>query len=84
MALSELIQRLTVDHLHIVGDIYDRGPGPHIIMDKLMGYILWISNGEIMTYSGWGRQQDNRAVLQCCPHLCKICKSGDFGGWLWN
>ena len=36
--MSELIQRLTVDHLHIVGDIYDRGPGPHIIMDKLMDY----------------------------------------------
>ncbi|WP_368384280.1 fructose-bisphosphatase class III, partial [[Clostridium] symbiosum] len=38
IALSELIQRLIVDHLHIVGDIYDRGPGPHIIMDKLMTY----------------------------------------------
>ena len=37
-AISELIQRLVVDHLHIVGDIYDRGPGPHIIMDKLMSY----------------------------------------------
>ena len=32
IALSELIHRLTVDHLHIVGDIYDRGPGPHITM----------------------------------------------------
>lgn len=30
-AISSLIQRLVVDHLHIVGDIYDRGPGPHII-----------------------------------------------------
>lgn len=38
IALCELIQRLIVDHLHIVGDIYDRGPGPHIIMDKLMTY----------------------------------------------
>lgn len=38
VALCELIQRLVVDHLHIVGDIYDRGPGPHIIMDKLMTY----------------------------------------------
>lgn len=35
-AISELIQRLVVDHLHILGDIYDRGPGPHIILDKLM------------------------------------------------
>ena len=34
IAMSELIQRLTVDHLHIVGDIYDRGPGPHIIMER--------------------------------------------------
>lgn len=38
IALSNLIQRLVIDHLHIVGDIYDRGPGPHIIMDTLMKY----------------------------------------------
>jgi len=38
IALSELIQRLVIDHLHIVGDIYDRGPGPHKIMDKLIEY----------------------------------------------
>ena len=38
IALSELIQRLVVDHLHVLGDIYDRGPGPHFIMDRLMQY----------------------------------------------
>lgn len=38
IALCNLIQRLVVDHLHIVGDIYDRGPGPHIIMDTLRHY----------------------------------------------
>ena len=38
IALSYLIQRLVIDHLHIVGDIYDRGPGPHIIMDTLCNY----------------------------------------------
>ena len=38
IALAGLIQRLVVDHLHIVGDIFDRGPGPHIIMDTLMNY----------------------------------------------
>lgn len=38
VALSNLIQRLVVDHLHIVGDVYDRGPGPHIIMDTLRRY----------------------------------------------
>lgn len=37
-ALCSLIQRLVVDHLHIVGDIYDRGEGPHLIMDTLSQY----------------------------------------------
>ena len=38
VALGNLIQRLVIDHLHIVGDIFDRGSGPHIIMDMLMKY----------------------------------------------
>ncbi len=38
IVLSNLIQQLAVDHLHILGDIYDRGPGPHIIIDELMKY----------------------------------------------
>ena len=38
VALSDLIQRMVIDHLHIVGDIYDRGPGPHLIMDVLTKY----------------------------------------------
>jgi fructose-1,6-bisphosphatase III len=38
IAIGKLIQRLTIDSLHIVGDIYDRGPGAHIIMDILCDY----------------------------------------------
>lgn len=38
IAMCNLIQRLAIDSLHIVGDIYDRGPGAHIIMDKLCSY----------------------------------------------
>lgn len=37
-AICELIQRFAIDRLHIIGDVYDRGDGPHIIMDKLMEY----------------------------------------------
>ncbi len=33
--LSYVIQRLSVDQLHILGDVFDRGPGAHIIMDHL-------------------------------------------------
>ena len=35
-ALAQLIQRLAVYRLHIVGDIFDRGPRPDIILDELM------------------------------------------------
>lgn len=38
VALAELIKRLAVDHLHIVGDIFDRGGDADKIMDLLMEY----------------------------------------------
>lgn len=38
IAMAELIQRLVIDHLHILGDIYDRGPSPDLIMDQLEQY----------------------------------------------
>ena len=34
--LAFLIQRFVVDHLHVIGDIYDRGPAPDKIIDRLM------------------------------------------------
>jgi fructose-1,6-bisphosphatase III len=37
-ALAKLIQCLAIAHLHIIGDIYDRGPGAHLILDELMAY----------------------------------------------
>ena len=41
IALANVIQRLAIDQLHILGDIYDRGPGAHIIMDYMQGYHSW-------------------------------------------
>ena len=37
-SLSDLIKRLVIDHLHLVGDIFDRGGGASKIMDRLMSY----------------------------------------------
>ncbi len=34
--VGELVQHLTVDRLHLVGDVYDRGPAPQAIMDELL------------------------------------------------
>ena len=38
VACADLIRRMVVDHLHVVGDIYDRGPSPHLILDSLMNH----------------------------------------------
>lgn len=37
-AMCDLIQRLVIDSLHIIGDVFDRGPGAHLIMDILCNY----------------------------------------------
>ena len=36
VAICNVIQKLSIDQLHILGDIFDRGPGAHIIMDYLL------------------------------------------------
>lgn len=70
IAISDLIQRLNIDHLHIVGDIYDRGPSPHLIMDRLIEYnnvdIQW-GNHDIL----WiGAALGNKA---CIANVIRIC-----------
>ncbi len=41
IAMSNVIQRLSIDSLHILGDIYDRGSGAHLILDYLKYYHNW-------------------------------------------
>ncbi|MGX8696794.1 MAG: fructose-1,6-bisphosphatase [Prevotella sp.] len=41
VAICNVIHRLAIDQLHILGDIYDRGPGAHIMMDTLRHYHSW-------------------------------------------
>lgn len=38
IALSNLISRLVVDHMHIIGDMFDRGPGPHVVLEEIRHY----------------------------------------------
>lgn len=41
IAICNVIQRLAIDQLHILGDIYDRGPGAHLILDMMKRYNSW-------------------------------------------
>jgi fructose-1,6-bisphosphatase III len=38
IAICNLIQRLAIDRLHVVGDIFDRGPAPERVMERLIDY----------------------------------------------
>lgn len=69
-ALCLLIQRLVIDHLHIVGDIYDRGPYPHTIMDTLMDYhsldIQWGNHDIVWMGASLGQRG-------CIAHVVRNC-----------
>ena len=70
IALSELIQRLVVDHLHILGDIYDRGPAPHRIMDKLETYhsldVQWGNHDILWMGAAAGQECCIATVIRIC------------------
>ncbi len=70
ISLAELIPKLTVDHLHILGDIYDRGDGAPEIMDKLMEYhsldIQW-GNHDIVWMGAAAGQ------LCCIANVVRVC-----------
>ncbi len=69
-ALCNLIQRLTIDSLHIVGDIYDRGPGAHLILDTLMNYhnydIQWGNHDLVWMGAAAGSKACVANVLRIC------------------
>ena len=70
IALCNVIQRLSIDQLHILGDIFDRGPGAHIIMDTLHSYHSWDiqwGNHDIL-WMGAGAGND-----ACICHVIRIC-----------
>ena len=70
IALCHLIQRLTIDHLHIIGDIYDRGPGAHLIMDILCDYhnfdIQWGNHDILWMGAASGNLVSVANVIRMC------------------
>lgn len=82
-AICNVIQRLSIDQLHILGDIYDRGPGAHKIMDTLMQYHSWDiqwGNHDIL----WmGASAGNDAcicnVLRLCLRYANLATIEEYG-----
>ncbi|MBQ9215447.1 MAG: fructose-1,6-bisphosphatase [Prevotella sp.] len=83
VAISNVIQRLAIDQLHILGDIYDRGPGAHKIMDTLRQYHSWDiqwGNHDIL----WmGASAGNDAcicnVLRLCLRYANLATIEEYG-----
>jgi len=82
-AICNVIQRLSIDQLHILGDIYDRGPGAHKIMDTLRQYHSWDiqwGNHDIL----WmGASAGNDAcicnVLRLCLRYANLATIEEYG-----
>ncbi len=68
--LCKAIQRLSIDKLHIVGDIFDRGPDPHKIIDELMDYhsvdIQWGNHDVVWMGASCGSKV-------CIANAIRIC-----------
>ena len=82
-AICNVIQRLAIDQLHILGDIYDRGAGAHKIMDTLRQYHSWDiqwGNHDIL----WmGASAGNTAcicnVLRLCLRYANLATIEEYG-----
>ncbi|WHY02498.1 fructose-1,6-bisphosphatase [Neobacillus sp. DY30] len=72
--LAYTTQRLVVDHLHVVGDIYDRGPEPDKIMDTLINYhsvdIQW-GNHDVLWIGAFA------GSMVCLANIIRICARYD-------
>ncbi|MGG1679066.1 fructose-1,6-bisphosphatase [Neobacillus sp. NRS-1170] len=72
--LAYTTQRLVVDHLHVVGDIYDRGPEPDKIMDTLINYhsvdIQW-GNHDVLWLGAFA------GSMVCLANIIRICARYD-------
>ncbi|ANU23405.1 fructose-bisphosphatase class III [Planococcus donghaensis] len=70
VGLAYTTQRLVVDHLHVVGDIYDRGPDPHKIVDTLIDYhsvdIQW-GNHDVLWIGAYAGSK------VCLANILRIC-----------
>ena len=68
--ICNTIHRLVIDHLHVIGDIYDRGPGAHLIMDKLCNYhhfdIQWGNHDVLWMGAAAGSKSCVCNVLRIC------------------
>jgi len=76
IAMSKLIQRLVIDRLHIVGDIFDRGPGAEKVMETLLDYhsvdIQWGNHDVLWMGAAAGSEACIATVIRICTRYANL------------
>lgn len=76
IALSNLIKRMAIDHLHIIGDIFDRGSNARLVMDTLMGFhsldIQWGNHDMLWMGAACGNAACIANVIRLCSRYDNI------------
>lgn len=81
VAICYVIQRLCIDQLHVLGDIFDRGPGAHLILDTLCGYdhfdIQWGNHDALWMGASAGNDACIANVLRLSLRYCNMATLED-------
>ena len=81
IAISNLIQRLVVDRLHIIGDIYDRGPSAEKVMDILLHYhtvdVQWGNHDILWMGAALGHGACIATVIRICACYANLATLED-------
>lgn len=76
IAISNLIKRMAIDHLHIVGDIYDRGMHPDLVIETLMNFhsldIQWGNHDILWMGAASGNKVSIASVIRNCARYDNI------------
>ncbi len=76
IAISDLIKRMAIDHLHIIGDIYDRGKYPDLVIEKLKKFhsidMQWGNHDICWMGAGCGNKASIATVVRICARYNNI------------
>lgn len=76
IAISDLIKRMAIDHLHIIGDIFDRGIRPDLVMERLMNFhsldIQWGNHDILWMGATCGNKASIANVIRICARYNNI------------
>lgn len=76
IAISDLIKRMAIDHLHIIGDIFDRGPHPDLVIEKMKKFhsidIQWGNHDVLWMGATCGNEASIATVVRICARYNNI------------